>query len=167
MASLVELSDEDIAEPIDDSEDEAPVEKKTGGRKPAAEKPKATTVRKRGPAPSKGMKQKVLDEALKPDDDSNASAPSPEKKVRKMRPSPFNKKSSSILQRVGSASTSTEDADAPPSGSSAEPVVAPRRIVRERKPMASYTVDSESDDNDSDDEDVVDVSDDSDYSDDD
>jgi hypothetical protein len=85
-----------------------------------------------------------------------------------MRPSPFNKKSSLILQRVvGSASTSTEDVDAPPSGSSAE-LVAPRRTVRERKPMSSYTIiDSESDDKDSDDEDVVDVSDDSDYSDDD
>jgi DNA topoisomerase-2 len=95
------------------------------------------------------MRQTVLQEASKPDDDSNSSAPSPEKKVRKMRPSPFNKKSSSILQRVvGSASTSTEDVDAPPSGSSAEPV-APRRTVRERKPMASYTIiDSESDDKD-------------------
>ncbi|KAM0910669.1 hypothetical protein ACQ4PT_013993 [Festuca glaucescens] len=174
MASLIELSDEDIAVPTDESEDEefamtteAPVEKKARGRKPAAEKPaaekpKTTAARKRAPAPSKGMRQKVLEETFKPVDDSNSSAPSPEKKVRKIRASPFNKKSSSILQR---ASTSTEDADAPPSGSSAEPV-APRRTVRERKTTLTY-VESESEDKDSDDEDVLDVSDDSEYSDDD
>ncbi|KAM0917024.1 hypothetical protein ACQ4PT_009770 [Festuca glaucescens] len=173
MASLIELSDEDIAVPTDESEDEefaiseAPVEKKARGRKPAAEKPaaekpKTTAARKRAPALSKGMRQKVLEETFKPVDDSNSSAPSPEKKVRKIRASPFNKKSSSILQR---ASTSTEDADAPPSGSSAEPV-APRRTVRERKTMLTY-VESESEDKDSDDEDVLVVSDDSEYSDDD
>uniref|UniRef100_A0ACD5YXT2 Uncharacterized protein n=1 Tax=Avena sativa TaxID=4498 RepID=A0ACD5YXT2_AVESA len=168
MASLTEVSDDDTAVPIHASDDEefaiieAPVEKKTRGKKPVAGKPK-TTVRKRAPAPSKGMRQKVLEETFKPVDDSNSSAPSPEKKVRKIRASPFNKKSSSILQRVASASTSTEDADAPPSGSSAEPV-APRRTVRERKPMAPYVL-SDSDGDDSEDEDV-DVSDES-YSDDD
>ncbi|KAM0851391.1 hypothetical protein ACQ4PT_052453 [Festuca glaucescens] len=174
MASLIELSNEDIAVPTDESEDEefamtteAPVEKKARGRKlaaekPAAEKPKTTAARKRAPAPSKGMRQKVLEETFKPVDDSNSNAPSPEKKVRKIRASPFNKKSSSILQR---ASTSTEDADAPPSGSSAEPV-APRRTVRERKTTLTY-VESENEDKDSDDEDVLDVSDDSEYSDDD
>ncbi|KAK1685236.1 hypothetical protein QYE76_046084 [Lolium multiflorum] len=173
MSSLIELSDEDIAVPTDESEDEefamteAPVEKKARGRKPAAEKPaaekpKTTAARKRAPAPSKGMMQKVLEETFKPVADSNTSAPSPEKKVRKIRASPFNKKSSSILQR---ASTSTEDADAPPSGSCANPV-APRRTVRERKTTLTY-VESESEDKDSDDEDVLDVSDDSEYSDDD
>lgn len=172
MASLTELSDEEIAVPTGESEDEefameeAPVEKKTRGRKPAAEKPKTTAVRKRAPAPSKGMRQKVLEETFKPVDDSNSSAPSPEKKVRKIRASPFNKKSSSILQRAASASASTEDADAPPSGSSAEPV-APRRTVRERKVVTAYNLDSGSDDDDDEDEDVVDVSDDSEYSDDD
>uniref|UniRef100_A0ACD5YS87 Uncharacterized protein n=1 Tax=Avena sativa TaxID=4498 RepID=A0ACD5YS87_AVESA len=165
MTSLTEVSDDDIAEAIHESDDEefaiieAPVEKKTRGKKPAAEKPK-TTVRKRAPAPSKGMRQKVLEETFKPVEDSN---PSPEKKVRKIRASPFNKKSSSILQRVASTSTSTEDADATPSGSSAEPV-APRRTVRERKTMAKY-IESESDGDDSEDEDV-DVTDES-YSDDD
>jgi DNA topoisomerase-2 len=57
------------------------------------------------------MMQKVLEETFKPVDDSNTSAPSPEKKVRKIRASPFNKKSSSILQR---GSTSTEDAEGMP-----------------------------------------------------
>ena len=168
MASFADESDEEIA--VHDSEDEefavaeAPIVKKTGGRKPAAEKPK-TTVRKRAPAPSKGMRQKVLEETFKPTDDSNSSAPSPEKKVRKIRASPFNKKSSSVLQRAASASTSAEDAEAPPSGSSAEPV-APRRTVRERKTTTVYTIDSESEDNDTEDEDVLDLSDDSEYSDD-
>uniref|UniRef100_A0ACD5TW45 Uncharacterized protein n=1 Tax=Avena sativa TaxID=4498 RepID=A0ACD5TW45_AVESA len=164
MASLIEVSDDDVAVSIDESEDEAPAEKKTRGKKPAAEKPK-TTVRKRAPAPSKGMRQKVLEETFKPVDDSTLSAPSPEKKVRKIRASPFNKKSSSILQRVGSASAGTEDADAPPSSSSAEPV-APRRTARERNTALYYNSGSDDDDSEDDDEDVLDVSDES-YSEDD
>uniref|UniRef100_A0A0A8YQR2 Uncharacterized protein n=1 Tax=Arundo donax TaxID=35708 RepID=A0A0A8YQR2_ARUDO len=58
------------------------------GRKPtAAERPKAATTRKRGPAQGKAMRQKVIDEMLKTAGDSNTSAPSPEKKVQKMRDS--------------------------------------------------------------------------------
>lgn len=103
---------------------------------PAAEKPK-TTIRKRAPARSKDI--------LKPTSDSNSSAPSPEKKVRKMRASPFNKKSGSVLQRVTRASTGTEDAEAATSGSLAQQVT-PRRTARESKAKEIY-IDSESDDN--------------------
>ncbi|KQK00888.1 DNA topoisomerase 2 isoform X2 [Brachypodium distachyon] len=167
MSSLADWSDEeDLTAPIHESEDEGfameevQVEKKTRGRKPAAEKSKPA-VRKRAPAQSKGMRQKVMEEIFKPTDDSTTSAPSPVKKVRKMRASPFNKKSGSVFQRVAGASTGTEDTDAPQSGSSAEPV-APRRTARERKAKAIY-IDSASDNDDSEDEDVQDLSDESDF----
>ncbi|KAF7085409.1 hypothetical protein CFC21_088844 [Triticum aestivum] len=167
MSSLAEISDEDIAEPHHESEDggsSMEVEKKTKGRKPAAEKPK-TTIRKRAPTQSKGMRQKVMEEIFKPTDDSTLSAPSPEKKVRRIRDSPFNKKSGSVLHRMASSSTGTEDAEAPPSGSSAETVV-PRRTTRERKAAVVYVA-SESEDDESEDEDVSEPSDDDDFSEDD
>ena len=79
--------------------------KKGGGRKPAANskaaKPPAA-AKKRGPAAEgkqSKAQQKLLTEMLKPS--AEDSGISPEKKVRKMRASPFNKKSSSILGRVG------------------------------------------------------------------
>ncbi|KAK3155000.1 hypothetical protein QOZ80_2BG0197570 [Eleusine coracana subsp. coracana] len=132
------------------------------GRKPAAaEKPKATTTRKRAPAQGKVLKQKVLDEMLKPTEDSNTSVPSPEKKVRKMRDSPFHKKSGSVLQRgTVAASTSENSAEAsPPSGSSIEPIAAlqPRRTARATKKATVVYESDESED------DVVEVSDDSDF----
>nr|XP_045084453.1 uncharacterized protein LOC123493985 [Aegilops tauschii subsp. strangulata] len=103
---LTELSSENEDKKF--TVEEVQVANKTGGRKPAAEKPKKTTNRKRAPA------------------QSNSGDPSPEKKVRKMSDS-FNKKSGLVPQTVASASTATEDAEAPlPSGSSAQPI-APRR----------------------------------------
>ncbi|KAF7070512.1 hypothetical protein CFC21_076027 [Triticum aestivum] len=95
---------------------------------PAAEKPK-TTIRKRAPARSKDI--------FKPTGDSNSRAPSPEKKVRKLRISLFNKKSGSVSQRVASASAGAEDAEAQP--------VTPRRAAREGKAKA-ICIDSGSDD---------------------
>lgn len=101
----------------DDTDLEVEVVKRKGGRKPAANakaaNPTAATKR-RGPASkqSQGLGQKLLTEMLKPAEDTGIS---PEKKVRKMRASPFNKKSSSVLGQVhkedeanesGSASTS-------------------------------------------------------------
>ncbi|XP_037437693.1 DNA topoisomerase 2-like [Triticum dicoccoides] len=108
MASLTELSGENKDNKF--AVEEVQVEKKSGGRKPAALKPKKTTNRKRAPA------------------QSNSGDPSPGKKVRKMSDS--NKENVSVLQRVASASTGAEDAEpCPPSGSSAQPV-APRRSAR-------------------------------------
>uniref|UniRef100_M8B2T6 DNA topoisomerase (ATP-hydrolyzing) n=1 Tax=Aegilops tauschii TaxID=37682 RepID=M8B2T6_AEGTA len=95
---------------------------------PAAEKPK-TTIRKRAPARSKDI--------FKPTGDSNSRAPSPEKKVRKLRISLFNKKSGSVSQRVASAAAGAEDAEAQP--------VTPRRAAREGKAKA-ICIDSGSDD---------------------
>jgi DNA topoisomerase-2 len=130
--------------------------KKGRGRKPAAApvKPKATATRKRAPTKDKAM-------MLKPTEDINTIAPSPEKKVRKMRESPFNKKSGSILQR-GSAAASTSSEASPPSGSSAEPGAAPqpRRTARATtKKMPVYNIESEDEDEDE----VVEVTDDSDF----
>jgi DNA topoisomerase II len=108
-APLTELSGENEDNKF--AVEEVQVEKKTGGRKPAAQKPKKTTNRKRALA------------------QSNSGNPSPEK-VRKMGDSSFNKKSGLVAQTVASASTATEDVEAPlPSGSSAQPV-APRRSAR-------------------------------------
>ncbi|GJN21945.1 hypothetical protein PR202_gb09469 [Eleusine coracana subsp. coracana] len=113
------------------------------------------------PAQGKVLKQKVLDEMLKPTEDSNTSVPSPEKKVRKMRDSPFHKKSGSVLQRgTVAASTSENSAEAsPPSGSSIEPIAAlqPRRTARATKKATVVYESDESED------DVVEVSDDSDF----
>jgi len=135
---------------------EVQAQKKGRGKKPAAAvKPKAPAPRKRAPAQGKAT-QKKIDEMLQGIEDNNTS---PEKKVRKMRPSPFNKKSGSILQRGSTAASSETTAEAsPPSGSSAEPVGAaqPRRTARAtKKPV--YVTDSDPEDE------VVELTDDSDF----
>lgn len=118
---------------------EQPAQKKGRGKKPAAAavKPKAPAARKRAPTQGGKATQKKIDEMLRATEDNNTSASSPEKKVRKMRSSPFNKKSGSILQRgsTASASSGTTVEASPPSGSSAEPVGAaqPRRTARATK----------------------------------
>lgn len=156
--AIVSSDDED-----DDFALEAEIQapKKGRGRKPpAAAKPKAPATRKRAPAQG-NAKQKKIDEMLKPTEDNNTSALSPENKVRKMRDSPFNKKSGSILQRgstAASASSETTAEASPPSGSSAEPVFAaqPRRTARAtKKPV--YISDSDPEDE------VVELTDDSDF----
>lgn len=154
LAVIHDDEDEDVDVSLEVPE-EIQGPKKGRGRKPAAPvKPKATATRKRAPAQGKAM-------MLKPTEDSNTSAPSPEKKVRKMRESPFNKKSGSILQRGSiAASTSSEStAEAsPPSGSSAEPIAAPqpRRTARATtKKTPVYDLESE--------DEVVEVTDDSDF----
>jgi DNA topoisomerase-2 len=133
---------------------EVQAQKKGRGRKTAAAtQPKAAATRKRAPAKGKAM-------MLKTTEDSNTGAPSPEKKVRKMRASPFNKKSGSILQRGSTASSSEITAEAsPPSGSSAEPVAAPqpRRTARATTSKPVYISESDPEDE------VVEVTDDSDF----
>ncbi|KAG2653254.1 hypothetical protein PVAP13_1NG440800 [Panicum virgatum] len=158
LSSLAVISDDE-----DDDVDfamevpEVQVEKKGRGRKTdaAATKPKAAATRKRAPAQGKAM-------MLKPTEDSNTSAPSPEKKVRKMRESPFNKKSGSILQRASTAAASSSETTAeasPPSGSSAEPAAAPqpRRTARATTSKPVYISESDPEDE------VVELTDDSDF----
>ncbi|XVF10536.1 hypothetical protein REPUB_Repub07fG0190900 [Reevesia pubescens] len=77
---------------------------KKGGRKSVANSKEAkphVAVKKRGPAAGKQSQaqQKLLTEMLKPAVEGTGI--SPEKKVRKMRASPFNKKNGSVLGRVG------------------------------------------------------------------
>lgn len=136
----VETSDSEDEIIIDDDEAfeiAAPEEGKKGGRKAAgnskAAKPAAET-KKRGPAkkqqPEASLGQRLLTEMLKPTESS------PEKKVRKMRASPFNKKSGSMLGRAGtieepsgsSPSTSEEVAEVLPP--KARPQRANRRQAR-------------------------------------
>ncbi|KAL5827358.1 hypothetical protein ACOSQ3_019200 [Xanthoceras sorbifolium] len=95
ISDTSESEAEEIAAP-------APAAGKKGGRKAAAAKPPAAE-KKRGPTkkqqqPQGLLGQKLLTEMLKPTEIS------PEKKVRKMRASPFNKKSGSVLGRVAAAS---------------------------------------------------------------
>lgn len=143
-AVTVETSDSEDEIIIDDDEAfeiAAPEAGKKGGRKAAgntkAAKPAAET-KKRGPAkkqqPEASLGQRLLTEMLKPAESS------PEKKVRKMRASPFNKKSGSMLGRAGTIEE--------PSGSSEEvaEVLPPKaRPQRANRRQARYVLsDSES-----------------------
>ncbi|KAL0464445.1 UNVERIFIED_CONTAM: DNA topoisomerase 2 [Sesamum latifolium] len=158
LSTVSESPDDDVEiQIIDDDDDFEPEEKKKkGGRKPAnakAAKPPAAT-KKRGPAAkqSQALGQKLITEVLKPAENS------PEKKVRKVRASPFNKKSSSILGRTinveeeEEGETSAEQADSTSTLGSVTDVgqaVAPRaRPQRANRGKATYVIsdDSESDD---------------------
>ena len=121
MATVLEISDgddDDINE-IDDEDSEievvaAPDARKKGGRKPAANAKAGkapAAAKKRGAANKQQpqtLGQKLLTDILKPAENSGIS---PEKKVRKMRASPFNKKrqSGSVLGRVGKVNQVTEN----------------------------------------------------------
>ncbi|KAL5543375.1 hypothetical protein UlMin_007159 [Ulmus minor] len=146
--------DDDVFEP---ESEKAPKGKK-GGRKPAAAK--APAVNKRGGASSKqapSMGQKLLTEMLKPA--AETTGISPEKKVRKMRPSPFNKKSGSVLGRLAGqviddeATGSEDQSSASPSTSenTEDTIEVPAAAARARpqrgtRKQASYVLsDSESD----------------------
>lgn len=165
-AVTVETSDSEDEIIIDDDEAfeiAAPEEGKKGGRKAAgntkAAKPAAET-KKRGPAkkqqPEASLGQRLLTEMLKPAESS------PEKKVRKMRASPFNKKSGSMLGRAGtieepsgsSPSTSEEVAEVLPP--KARPQRANRRQARyvlSDSESEKATDDSEFDEDEDEDED--------------
>ncbi|XP_062115411.1 DNA topoisomerase 2 [Humulus lupulus] len=110
--------DDEVDEDDDDDDDDFEMEtgagssggNKKGGKKGAAAKPKAAAKaptgaaaakRRGGAAASKQaaqlLGQRFLTDMLKP---AESSGISPEKKVRKMRESPFNKKSGSLLGRT-------------------------------------------------------------------
>ncbi|KAI4363914.1 hypothetical protein MLD38_020075 [Melastoma candidum] len=124
---------------------------------PAAEarkKPSAATAaasKKRGPAKKKpDAKQMVLTDMLKPIEGLGAS---PEKKVRKMRVSPFNKKSSSLLGKggndivaVGKEAPSDLSDDVEEVSEAAATKVRPQRA--NRKQIRYVVSDSDSDDSD-------------------
>nr|XP_043611251.1 DNA topoisomerase 2 [Erigeron canadensis] len=162
-ATIAEISDDEddaVLEMSDDSDFEVvappPEEKKKGGRKPAAAKQPAGATKKRGPAAkAAGAGQRLITEVLKP-----VAEASPEKKVRKMRPSPFNKKSGSMLGRMNNKNGQEDEEEMDAAGSSAEAAVAKARPQRANKKKMTYVV-SDSD------EDLVDeATEDSDFDDD-
>ncbi|CAK9168694.1 unnamed protein product [Ilex paraguariensis] len=150
-----DMSDDDF----DLEEAIAPEETKKRGKKATKNvkvaKPPAA-AKKRGQATTQQPQlrgQKLITEVLKPAENSGIS---PEKKVRKMRASPFNKKSGSVLGLIGkkdeekvSAGSEKEMGSASSSDSIEEmsEVMAPRaRTMRANRGKATYVVsDSESD----------------------
>ncbi|KAJ8748764.1 hypothetical protein K2173_011319 [Erythroxylum novogranatense] len=127
QATVTVLSDSD-----DDFEVVELAEKKKGGGIKGAKPPAAT--KKRGPANKKQPGQKLLTEMLKP---SETEGISPEKKVRKMRPSPFNKKSSSILGGTGKDGVATINQELSGSGSSSPTEESTELPARARPTRAS------------------------------
>ncbi|CAN6696972.1 unnamed protein product [Malus baccata var. baccata] len=142
----------------DDFEEEIAAAPKRGGTK-AAGKPKAAAskppaaAKKRGAAANKQQQpqtssgQKLLTDMLKPAAESSRASPEP--KVRKMRASPFNKKSGSVMGRVGLADEMIESDDKVDTPSTEErseaPVVARARPQRENRRQTRYVLsDSES-----------------------
>ena len=159
-STFTEISDGDDAEDdmptiLEDDDDEGfelveapPKGGKARGKKPANEKAKGgkagtTTTRKRGTAQSKPvLSQKLITEVLKPVENTGIS---PEKKVRKMRASPFNKKSGSVLGRIGSSPTSSEESGSSSPGNPAELNEVPAAAARPKRENSGRAVYIESD----------------------
>ncbi|CAN1342380.1 DNA topoisomerase 2 [Linum perenne] len=147
-ASVVDLDGDEEPEVV--AVAAAPAKK--GGRKPAAPKPAAAKApaKKRGAA---AAKQKLLPEMFKP---AESEGISPEKKVRKMRESPFNKKSGSVLGKAGNevpSSLSGIDEISPASETTEETIAPPPRarpVRANRRPTKTYVL-SDSDDTEEDD----------------
>lgn len=172
MSSAIVLDDSDSDNEIHDVEDDddnfeimQPVAleagKKKGGRKPAAQNAKkapAAAARKRnvGGKQSQFLGQKLITDMLE------STGISPEKKVRKMRASPFNKKSSSVLGRVAAADKDdsvSEDLSGDSAGSSPRiteevveiaPPPARARPQRANRRQTTYVLSESESDNDSD-----------------
>ncbi|WMV10796.1 hypothetical protein MTR67_004181 [Solanum verrucosum] len=145
--------------------------KKKGGRKPAAAKAAAAPKpppKKRAPAnkQSQSVGQRLITQVLKPAEDAGVS---PDRKVRKMRESPFNKKSGAVMGRTtSSSSTSHESEVSPPIPSLgsleeeevSEVVVAPKaRPQRANRTKKTTYVISDSDSDSEEDNDDIELSD--------
>ncbi|MQM00366.1 hypothetical protein Taro_033099 [Colocasia esculenta] len=164
LSSVTEISDDEDneeMETIDEGDDEnfgmdddvlppAKGQKPAGGRKPAPTRAKKVTAATAGGSKRAGanslVNQKLITEVLKPVENAQAS---PEKKVRKIRPSPFNKKSSSILGRSDSSISGNEQMESSPESAVEEAREAPMaraRPQRASRAAARYVLsDSESD----------------------
>ncbi|KAG0472850.1 hypothetical protein HPP92_014707 [Vanilla planifolia] len=141
-ANTVMLSEDDT-----DDEDfgmaEEPKGKKGGGKR--ANKTKATASTKPGAGQSKQvLSQKLISEMFQPQENAENS---PEKKVRRIRPSPFNKKSASFLNRAGTSgdSSSGTSVDVEQMDSVAK-VARPKRENRTRAVYVESDQESEEDD---------------------
>ncbi|KAG0474606.1 hypothetical protein HPP92_014292 [Vanilla planifolia] len=141
-ANTVMLSEDDT-----DDEDfgmaEEPKGKKERGKR--ANKTKATASTKPGAGQSKQvLSQKLISEMFQPQENAENS---PEKKVRRIRPSPFNKKSASFLNRAGTSddSSSGTSVDVEQMDSVAK-VARPKRENRTRAVYVESDQESEEDD---------------------
>jgi len=139
---------------------------KKGGRKPAAQNAKppakaAAAPKKRNVGSKSTLGQKLLTDMLQP---AESIGTSPEKKVRKMRESPFNKKSGSILGKTANMDVSPI-ADLSEGSTSNSPTaedevveIAPQparaRPQRANRTQMKYVVSESESDNESDDEDA-------------
>jgi len=111
-------SDDDVKDDEEDEIMQPATGKKKGGRKPAAAKkaPAATRKRNVGGKQSQLLGQKLITDMME------KTGISPEKKVRKMRASPFNKKSSSVLGRIAADDKDeSEDLSGGSAGSNSSP----------------------------------------------
>lgn len=93
-AKSAQISDDSDDGDFEIKEIAPPAAKKGGGRKAAANAKTTKTTKKQEPVARLG--QKLITQMLEPTENSGIS---PEKKVRKIRESPFNKKSGSMLGR--------------------------------------------------------------------
>lgn len=165
-SGYTEISDDDQQiQDISDEDFEVQSPPKAAGRgrgrkanNAAAPKPPPAGGRKRGTAAAKppAFNQRLLTEILKP---AEGLGKSPDKKVRKMRFSPFNKKSGSVLNRKSVNVDNDEDEEeeeslvVPGSGNSsqtesgevAEPAPARPRPQRATKMQSNKYVISDSD----------------------
>lgn len=164
VVALSETSDEEGGEDeIDDEDfDVEPVNQKNGGKKPTAAassktaKPPAVSTKKRGPANKTAAGQKLLTNMFKASENTGIS---PEKKVRKMRASPFNKKSSSVLGRTSQEDRSPTSEESLGSEESDEvvPVIPSRTRPQRARQQKRYVIsDSETEQEDVPDDDSSD-----------
>ncbi|XP_022935015.1 DNA topoisomerase 2 isoform X1 [Cucurbita moschata] len=105
-AKSAQISDDSDDGDFEIKEIAPPAAKKGGGRKAAANAKTTKTTKKQEPVARLG--QKLITQMLEPTENSGIS---PEKKVRKIRESPFNKKSGSMLGRkIGEEEEEVEEA---------------------------------------------------------
>ncbi|VFQ77766.1 unnamed protein product [Cuscuta campestris] len=170
VSEINNLSDDDDDDDYNlDNNEEAEKRKKVGKKATAAnaKAPAAAAAKKRGPAArSQVTGQKLITEVLKPS--------SPDKKVRKMRASPFNKKSGSVLAGGGGGITSVyddgDDDEQPASGGGTEEVAnfvaaarrssRPQRVARAKATYVISDSDEDDEEDESDPEEVIEVDDD-------
>ncbi|OWM78385.1 DNA topoisomerase 2 [Punica granatum] len=138
VITLLESSDEESGKDKAGDEDldieVEPPKGKKGGKKPSA-----AATRKRGPANKTiAAGQKLLTDMLKPSENSDIS---PEKKVRRMRASPFNRKSSIPTISEESLGSNERDEEAPVLPSRARP----QRANRQQKKYVVSDSDTEED----------------------
>lgn len=167
VSETINVDDND--DEIDGDEDfelESTAAAKKGGKKPAvstkaaSKAPAAAATKRRGAANKEPqvLGQKLLTDMLKPAENSGIS---PEKKVRKMRASPFNKKSSSVLGRAvniddDDEATTASQENSPSTSESVDDVVEvpaskprPRRANRRQARYVLSDSESEKDSDDS------------------